>query len=95
MSILPVTVTLNKVVKAVTGKTPRSVFNDKRETFERRYKFTGITGVPKHQLDEITREMEERHPERVFSVSNRVARGRYKGSFNMGLSVKVNFKYNV
>jgi len=61
---------LKEIVKAVTKKTPNMVFNDKRKTFKRRYKFAGVYDVTKKQMAEIKSQIEKKYPDNTFELES-------------------------
>lgn len=91
MAIHPITADLKKIVTKVTNKVPRTIFNDKRVTFERRYKFTGIRDLTEKQVAKIHRKISEKHPGTKFEVINVKTSGTewsYHNAYT-GLIVKV------
>ena len=70
MAVNPITVDLREIVTKVTGTAPRHIFNDKRKTFTRRYKFAGIRDLSNKQVEKIHRKISERHPNEKFEVVN-------------------------
>lgn len=91
MAIHPITADLKKIVTKVANKAPRTIFNDKRVTFERRYKFAGIRDLTKKQVAQIHRKISEKHPGAKFEVINVKTSGAKWSNHNAynGLIVKV------
>ena len=91
MAILPFTVSLKSVILDVVGKKPKVIFNDKRVTFERRYKLAGIRDLTKRQVDQIEQQLKEMHPEVQFELKNvHTDRGQWPHyAYFDGLIVKV------
>lgn len=86
------TADVKKVVAKVTGiDLTNRVFNDKRKSFERRYKFAGVRGLTDKQIKKIHKKISKKHPEFQFVVSNMtydVARPSYAQAYR-GLTIKV------
>ena len=55
MKTSPLTKDLKKIVVSVTGISPKCVFNDKRKTFKRKYKFSGIYNVSDENIETINK----------------------------------------
>lgn len=91
MAIHPITADLKKIVTKVANKAPRTIFNDKRVTFERRYKFAGIRDLTEKQVAKIHRKISEKHPGAKFEVINVKTSGAKWSDHNTynGLIVKV------
>lgn len=70
MSKLPLTIDLTNIITKVTGQTPRSIFNDKRKAFSRRYKFTNVHNVTPAKLKKIRNEIEKKYPKHQFVIQN-------------------------
>ena len=70
MSRLPLTIDLTNVVTKVTGKKVGMIFNDKRKTFKRRYKFCGVHGVTPAKIKTIRKTIEKKYPDLQFVVKN-------------------------
>jgi hypothetical protein len=78
-----------KIVAKVTGMQTRFLFNDKRKSFERRYKLSGVRGVSGKQLLKIQKKLTKRYPDKQFVVQDAPkVRGGYPHTFT-GLTVKV------
>jgi hypothetical protein len=90
MAKMQLTVDVVEVVKKVTGLTSLFMFNDKRKTFERRYKMVGIRNLSNKQIAKIQSKLTKRHPTKQFLVNNPDSNdsGSRDGFFN-GLTVKV------
>ena len=85
------TTDLKAIVVKVTEKTPRHVFNDKRKSFERRYKFSGVFDVSPKKVRKIAKKISKKYPDLQFVVINasiNSARPSYAQQYN-GLTVKV------
>jgi|688.fasta_scaffold226377_4 hypothetical protein len=67
---LQLTLDLKEIVVKVTGKEPRRVFNDKRKTFERRYKFAGIFDVKPKHVKKISKKISKKYPDLQFVVKS-------------------------
>ena len=91
MAILPFTASLKKVVTKVAGRPPITIFNDKRVTFERRYKLAGIRDLSPKQVQKIEKKLAKRHPDVRFEVKNvDTSKGKWPShTFFTGLIVKV------
>lgn len=70
MATLQMTIDVKKVVTKVTGKELGTVFNDKRKSFERRYKFKGLMDVSPKQIRKIHKKISKKYPEHQFVVKN-------------------------
>ncbi len=91
MATLPITADLKEIVQRVARQPVRQIFNDKRKTFERRYKFAGIRDLSPRQVATIAREISVKHPTEKFQViSMDTTKGKWphNGYFD-GLIVKV------
>ena len=91
MKTMPLTTDLKNIITTVTHTKPRCIFNDKRKSFERRYKFSGIYGVSANDIREINKCISEKYPEFQFVIQNsdKVHATYGSGQFFSGLSVKV------
>ena len=92
MAVNPITGDLRTIVTQVTGISPRHIFNDKRKTFTRRYKFAGIRNLSKKQVAKIHLKISKLHPNKTFEVVNVDTIKKQKGSWvsrYTGLIVKV------
>jgi hypothetical protein len=92
MAVNPITVDLRAIVTKVTGISPKHIFNDKRKTFTRRYKFPGIRNLSKKQVTKIHLKISKLHPNKMFEVVNVDTIKKQKGSWvsrYTGLIVKV------
>ena len=92
MALNPITGDLRTIVTQVTGISPQYIFNDKRKTFTRRYKFAGIRDLSKKQVKKIHHKISKLHPNKMFEVVNVDTIKKNKGPYvsrHTGLIVKV------
>lgn len=91
MATSQLTIDLKKIVTKVSGTAPKAIFNDKRVTFQRRYKFAGIRDLSDKQLAKIERKISERHPGLRFEVQNKkTAKAKWPNhNAFTGLTIKV------
>jgi len=87
-TILPLSQDLKEIIISVTGQKPQWIFNDKRVSFVRRYKYTGVKNVSKKKLRKINKKISKKYPEYQFVVQNGKNTIPYM-SWSNGLTVKV------
>jgi len=88
------TANVKKAVAKVTGTDVEklSPYNDKRKSFKRRYKFSGIKGLTAKQIQKIHKKISKKHPEHQFVVENAAEHDYNKPSYTQayrGLTIKV------
>jgi hypothetical protein len=64
------TLDLKAIVTTVAGKKPNEVFNDKRKSGDRRYKFSGIFNLSVEQMETIKKTISTQHPDSQFDLVN-------------------------
>jgi hypothetical protein len=88
------TVDLKEIVTKVTGQTAHKVFNDKRKSFERRLKFSGVLDVSPKKVRKIAKKISKKYPDLQFVVKSDYvipSKSSYEHSMQhyKGLTVKV------
>lgn len=70
MAKLQLTADVKALVQKETKNSPRFVYNDRRKTFQRRYKLQGVGSVTAKQATRISAGLNAKYPELQFVVEN-------------------------